>query len=535
MPQIQIVGPSRQDLMMEQVGQSIGQGLGQFATNYLANKSLQNVLSDPALKDAPLSEKQSRLQQALQPYGEVGENILQKRMAIAQQETAEGMMNKAKKIASKPGATPSDILFGLIEAGQGVPGSERFIAPVFQQLMQQKQNQAILDSIPGGTGQPTTSQSSATPQPPISSPNISAQNLSPQQMQQPGQTSLPVIPQQAQQPQQQQPNQIFPPAEQGQGVQIGGTSGLYAGITPEEEINRKATAAQQATQDPAIYDLVYQREQARNAEKLAQNKQFVESQALETARQADILARNEQLEKFAKPKLPGASPEELNDFMRMGQKYSNLSPGEWYEKTRQDFDKFMNIKSQFDKAFVPGALRGIYLGGAEREKELSTLTPIVQDLKKYGKGAYARNRLAELGLTQTEIEKVYNPLPKTIIPEIMKMPKGVNPPETGLESYRKQSRNSPQVDLAYGGQVADLLMEHGKGNSLLALRDELMTKRHYSWEQFQRGLQMAEDRGFQLNPEQQAEREELRNPPRSSIANIFRGLGNILDVFRGAK
>ena len=143
MPQIQIVGPSRQDLMMEQVGQSIGQGLGQFATNYLANKSLQNVLSDPALKDAPLSEKQSRLQQALQPYGEVGENILQKRMAIAQQETAEGMMNKAKKIASKPGATPSDILFGLIEAGQGVPGSERFIAPVFQQLMQQKQNQAI--------------------------------------------------------------------------------------------------------------------------------------------------------------------------------------------------------------------------------------------------------------------------------------------------------------------------------------------------------------------------------------------------------
>ena len=37
-------GPSRSQLMKEMIGQSLNQGLGNFAGNYFANKSLENVV-----------------------------------------------------------------------------------------------------------------------------------------------------------------------------------------------------------------------------------------------------------------------------------------------------------------------------------------------------------------------------------------------------------------------------------------------------------------------------------------------------------
>ncbi len=555
MPQIQIIGPSRNDLMKEQLALSLGQGLGQFATSFLANKSLQNVLTDPNLKDAPLSEKQSRLQMAMAPYGQHGQRMLETSLQIQQQQQAEKMFKGARKVANDPNASPSDILLSLMEAGQGVPGSERYIAPAFDSLMQQRKTKGIINSGSGGQqvsqlgnyqGQPPQNAQSQV-NPAMPGQNVTSQGGVPNQNTQFGSPAPrnQQAPQQASNANPQQNNPIFPQAGgQNQGVQVGATSGLYAGITPEEEINRKASAAQEATQDPSVYDLVYQREQARNAEKLAQNKQYLEGQQLETQRQADILARNQQLEGFAKDKLTKKvgenvsepSSEELNDFMRIGQKYSNHTPNEWFEKTRQDFDKYMNVKSQFDKSFVPGALRGIYLGGEEREKELKTLTPMVQDLKlKYGKGSYARNRLAELGLTQTEIEKVYNPLPKGFTSEIMKLPMGVNPPQKSFKDYTTPTKNSPQIDLVYSSQIGDFLLKNAGSNSLLAMRDEIMNKRHYSFEQYLEGLRMAEEKGLSLNPEQQAEREELRNPPKDSIANIFRGFGNIIEYLRGSR
>ena len=187
MPQIQIVGPSRQDLMMEEVGKSLGQGLSQFTNNYMANRSLQKVLSDPSLKDAPLSEKQSRLQMALQPYGETGQQMLQTSMAISQQQQAEGMMAKVRKIASNPNATPSEILFGVMEAGAGIPGSEKYIAPVYQQLMLERQRDNFKKSFP--TGKEQKAQKQTLPEFGIPSKNtvspIEQPGLGPQAVQQP--------------------------------------------------------------------------------------------------------------------------------------------------------------------------------------------------------------------------------------------------------------------------------------------------------------------------------------------------------------
>jgi hypothetical protein len=89
---------SARSRLAESLGQSLGGGLADFTGNYFANKKLDEVLSDPAMKDAELSERQSKLQSALSPYGQYGQNVLQKRMGVEQQMQKEQEQNILSKI-----------------------------------------------------------------------------------------------------------------------------------------------------------------------------------------------------------------------------------------------------------------------------------------------------------------------------------------------------------------------------------------------------------------------------------------------------
>jgi len=95
----------RRSLLKEQIGQNIGKGLSEFMGSYFANKSLEKTLNDPTYKDAPSSEKMSRLQAALTPYGEQGKSILMNRMQTLQQEAQEqeqgilGKMNAGEPLS----------------------------------------------------------------------------------------------------------------------------------------------------------------------------------------------------------------------------------------------------------------------------------------------------------------------------------------------------------------------------------------------------------------------------------------------------
>ena len=78
-----------QGKLAEALGMSLGQGLGNGLNTYFANRSLDSVLKDKALESAPLSQKLEAIRGALSPYGEKGQEILQQRMAIEQQEMNE--------------------------------------------------------------------------------------------------------------------------------------------------------------------------------------------------------------------------------------------------------------------------------------------------------------------------------------------------------------------------------------------------------------------------------------------------------------
>lgn len=63
---------------------SLGQGLGQMFSTYQANKRLEEVLKDPKYKSADLQEKLSGIESAMRPYGEIGEQLFNRRAELEQ-------------------------------------------------------------------------------------------------------------------------------------------------------------------------------------------------------------------------------------------------------------------------------------------------------------------------------------------------------------------------------------------------------------------------------------------------------------------
>lgn len=63
---------------------SLGQGLGQMFSTYQANKRLEEVLKDPKYKSADLQEKLSGIESAMRPYGQIGEQLFNRRAELEQ-------------------------------------------------------------------------------------------------------------------------------------------------------------------------------------------------------------------------------------------------------------------------------------------------------------------------------------------------------------------------------------------------------------------------------------------------------------------
>jgi hypothetical protein len=129
----------RNILLKEQIGQSLGQGLSDFMGTYFANKSLQNVLNNPSLKDAPLSEKMGALQTALAPYGEKGQKILQQRMMTLRQGQLESALGKARQIMTDPNKSQQEKMLSMFEIASSSPEAAKPIGQMMQYFQQQRQ------------------------------------------------------------------------------------------------------------------------------------------------------------------------------------------------------------------------------------------------------------------------------------------------------------------------------------------------------------------------------------------------------------
>jgi hypothetical protein len=89
-----------QGKLSEMLGMSLGQGIGNGLNTFFANRSLESVMKDKSLENAPQSKKLQAIQSALSPYGEKGQEIFQQRMQIEQQEMNEAEQEVLGRVAA---------------------------------------------------------------------------------------------------------------------------------------------------------------------------------------------------------------------------------------------------------------------------------------------------------------------------------------------------------------------------------------------------------------------------------------------------
>jgi hypothetical protein len=114
-----------QGRLAEQMGLSLGQGIGNGLNTFFANRSLDSVLQDKALENAPRSKKLEAMRSALSPYGEKGQEILQQRMQIEQLEMQEAETKKQEAIQKKKGKALGKYLNG----GDLTPDEQELFTP----------------------------------------------------------------------------------------------------------------------------------------------------------------------------------------------------------------------------------------------------------------------------------------------------------------------------------------------------------------------------------------------------------------------
>ncbi len=84
-----ITTQNHQGKIAEQLGLALGKGLGNGLTTYYANKALEDVINDESNANASPSEKLTKIQSALSPYGELGRQLFGDRLRIEQQAALE--------------------------------------------------------------------------------------------------------------------------------------------------------------------------------------------------------------------------------------------------------------------------------------------------------------------------------------------------------------------------------------------------------------------------------------------------------------
>ena len=110
-------GPkTRTQALTEVLAPSLGQGLANFTGSYLANRALEQLISDPQYKNKPVEDRLEALQNKLSPYGQFGENVFNRRLMLEQQREQKQLQQKeiaARKVLAKEYGLPEESAEGL--------------------------------------------------------------------------------------------------------------------------------------------------------------------------------------------------------------------------------------------------------------------------------------------------------------------------------------------------------------------------------------------------------------------------------------
>jgi len=387
-------------------------------------------------------------------------------------------------------ATPFDIAKSLISATAGIPGSERYVGQLADLLMRQ---QASMGIYGGDTSSGTAQQVPASK---MSSPSGTTSNQ-----------ELPIYGTS-------QPGQPQPQPYQ--------TQGVLPRVVPAEEIESEARKAARLAGDPNRY-------QTRLAELSSYNK----------------LAENAQNQAREKALQVGVTPDEIPEFMKIGQRYGYLNNlDEWARATQKDWKSYKSNKEKLQNAFIPGFWRGLVTTKQGRSDTLKRLNPLVKANIEAGFEPETREFLASQGLSPTEVEEQIHPLSNSLerkinsIPNISFKPLSPIDQQTGRISNENRWEQLPEkLRKTYENDLKNFIKNNvDKDTSLSVLRHKLWSEKNYPWTIIGPAIRQAQGEGLKLDPWQETEMTEIETqPPRNSLSDIFLDWWRPIEFIKGAK
>lgn len=280
-------------------------------------------------------------------------------------------------------------------------------------------------------------------------------------------------------------------------------SGFFQTPLTTEEMKARADAmAATVPGDPTAYERFFKEEQVKKASQEAQQAEF----------------KNLAESLFAQ-ETPQGQPVDTSQyplFQKIAERYSNLNDvNQIFERTKRDFYRIRNDLDAIDNIVMPFGktvtAKGVGPREFSRENVIKQSQPFIKRLVDLGFEDEVRNKLTAKGLGPTEVNLSLHPL------------------RTELDLNARSYKGKSQQDLE------NFIQSNIKsGDSILGLRDKLKDK--VDWKQFRDAFENVASNGSfanNLTPWQQSERIELLNPPRDSLAALFRGF--VTDYFGGKK
>jgi hypothetical protein len=382
-------------------------------------------------------------------------------------------LKEVKNLSQQENTKPLDLMLGLMEAGAGIPGSERYLSTLLPMLLQNSR----VNQLYGNNGEGTPNEG-----PPQATPQVS-------------------------------PSQAKRGAQQfAEGNKPAGYLALP--MTPEQQEQYAETYAQ-IMNDPNAYDQGFSQAQNINSTR-NQARQSIMSEA------DNLGILPEEKQRFMQYATEAQDSNDPTQIIRYATD-KTLQLRNWKNSLQNVDAPGLYAKLGGLPGAVGGAATSIYSAltnkGAARRKALKGYENLVKDIVNEGEEPFARETLAKKGLSPSEVEELIHPLTDANVKNAGKLPRG--------NQLNPKARKDKLVDF----------FRHNVDNntSLSVLRNYLVEDKNYSWEEVRDAIQSAFPNGNNLTKYQSAEMSNLAKPPKQSLSQIFGPQADLTGFLRGQR
>lgn len=417
-------------------------------------------------------------------------------------------LGKIRDIAKQPNATPLDTLIATMEAGAGIPGSERYLAQLAPKILELTQAKVAQKTPLAGELEGI--------------PRIPERQNFPSFM---GRES------EAQKHAEFFPTNVGPKEQVGNIAQEATTGVKMPLLAPNEYADRARQLASERTRAGIPTTPLQAMEEIKQHEedkKIHNAKVDEELKARVTGQQTYGTRAVDSLNKV----LPNAPAEVQAYFQKLGENVAKEGKSEaeinrfLAEKAKNFANTVSNIKNsasapRLHKNLARG-ITGTYKNFEESAKDLQNLMKPILDAQLYD---YGRGLLADLDYYPEEREIIMNPLTsrsQALLNSVKEYPKTVKPVSLGIPGI--QARQDPNAGDIPSIKTALLELKKIEPNFSLPLSRKMFEDKGYGWRTYKNALNELQSEGFNLEDDQRNQLEILDSPPLTEIEKILHSL-----------